>query len=107
MKKGKRNLKFLTGIMLGVLAITGGVLSLPNSNNSIYDKSSQLSLQENIKVFEKSPDRFLQPNNLGLKDNFKDMGSQIFSTGETTNEDEFYMMSSGTFGKTLKEKDKE
>jgi hypothetical protein len=106
MKKNKRNLKFLSSIMLGILAITGGVLSMPSFNN-IYDKPSQLSFFENIKILEKSPDRFLQPSNLGLKDNFKEFENKTLKTNNTSNENEFYIMSSGGFDRSSKEKDKE
>jgi hypothetical protein len=106
MKKNKRNLKFLTGILLGVLAITGGVFSMPNSNINIYDKTSQIGIQENIKILEKSPDRFLQPTNLGLKENFKEMGFELFQTGDI-NEDEFYLISQGRFEKDSNENNNE
>jgi hypothetical protein len=106
MKKNKRNLKFLTGILLGVLAITGGVFSMPSSNNNIYDKTSQIGIQENLKILEKSPDRFLQPTNLGLKENFKEMGFELFQTGDI-NEDEFYLISQGRFEKDSNENNNE
>ncbi len=59
--------KFLSAIFLGLLAISGGVLAMP----SFSANNSQIQMQENLKAFEQNPERFLQTENLGLKEGFQ------------------------------------
>jgi hypothetical protein len=59
--------KFLSAIFLGLLAISGGFLAIP----MLSADNQQVQMQENMKVFGQNPERFLQTENLGLKDGFQ------------------------------------
>ena len=68
MKKKKKSLKFLSSLFLGLLMVSGGVLAMP----TLDTKTSQAQLQASLGAFEKSPERFLQTQNLGLKNGFEE-----------------------------------
>jgi len=65
--KKKKNFKVASSILLGLLMVSGGVLAMPvlNSDNSFAQ------LQNSVNAFEKNPERFLQTNDLGLKNGFQ------------------------------------
>jgi len=65
--KKKKNTKFLSAILLSLLAITAGVSASP-----MFQPDTQLAhIQESVKLFEKNPERFLQTEDLGLKSAFE------------------------------------
>lgn len=77
--KKKIKSKFVSAILLGFLAISGGVLALPllNADNQL------MPVQENARLLGQNPERFLQTENLGLKERFQYPQEQ--SVGETNN----------------------
>jgi len=68
MNKKKDNKRYLGALFLSALVLGGGFLAMPIINAD--DQFTQI--QENLKFFEKNPERFLQTENLGLKSGFED-----------------------------------
>jgi hypothetical protein len=70
MTNKKKNKKYLSALFLSALVLGGGFLAMP-----LMSADDQLAqVQENIKFFEKNPERFLQTENLGLRAAFEDGG---------------------------------
>ena len=81
MKKRIKN-KFLSAAVLGLLVISGGILAIPavSANNQIGQ------IQKNNSILEKNPEKFLQTENLGLKNGFQYSNNNLpgnLSIGET------------------------
>ena len=80
--KKKIKSKFLSAIFLGLLAISGGVISYA------YAQRKQSANAKSIRTIGQSPERFLQTENLGLRGEFQyasDKSNVNLSVEETTN----------------------
>jgi len=84
-QKKKKGLKVLSSILLGFLLVGGGVLAMPSMDSKI----SQTQFQENLRIFERSPERFLQTQDLGLKGDFNQMNVNF---GILDNEKEYSIL---------------
>ncbi len=84
-EKKKKGLKVLSSVLLGFLLMSSGVFAMSDLDSKI----SQTQFQENLKVFEKSPERFLQTQDLGLKDDFNNLNVNL---GTVDDDEEYFLL---------------
>ena len=97
--KKKNNSKFLSAVFLSLLTISGGVLAMP-----LLSADNQLTqIQESVKLFEKNPERFLQTENLGLKNGFENPND--FPIGMGSDKENNNAINEGALEAALEERD--
>ncbi|MFA5953350.1 MAG: hypothetical protein WC812_02035 [Candidatus Pacearchaeota archaeon] len=80
-QKNKSKRKIATAVALGLIAFGGGALAIPYN----YENLQGNHLQNSVSSLSEYPSRFLETENLGLKDNFLnsfDNEKQVYSVNE-------------------------
>ncbi len=75
----KKMKKYSGALLLGLLAVGGGVMAMPTLN--AYQMQDNC-IQNSARMFEKNPERFLQTENLGLKRGFEITEEENYSVNE-------------------------
>jgi len=98
MNKKRKNLKVLSSVLLGFLLVSGGALAMP----TLSSNSPQFQFQESLKAFERNPEKFFQPSDLGLKPAFQEPFMQL-NTEDFS--DKYLAVNEGALEEALRKKD--